>query len=66
MILFAPVISIAQPRNILAEPLLGHTELRTVKLWIQFSSQLATAMLFFKEENTTQQLRMVKAQLRGG
>lgn len=67
VILLAPVLSIAQRRDgIVSGPLLGHTELRTANIWVQFSPHISSASILFRQKKSSEKLKMIKKQMQGG
>ena len=48
--LFFSTISFAQKSEIVSGPMIGHTELRTAKIWVEFTEGIKDAQLIFSEK----------------
>jgi alkaline phosphatase D len=50
---------------IVAGPLLGHVELRTATIWVQFAAQVKSAVVLFRPQRSSQSPRSIKINLEG-
>ncbi|MEO5563385.1 MAG: alkaline phosphatase D family protein [Chitinophagaceae bacterium] len=66
LLYFIPLISFAQSNSsIVSGPLLGHVELRTANVWIQFKPGIFSAVLQLREKGSTN-IKTILTKLDGG